>query len=194
MAEGAVVDPAVLFPDKREVWLELGFGGGEHLAAQAEANPDVGFIGTELFLNGIGSLLRHVRDRQLANVRIADADSFRLIRALTPASIARVSLLFPDPWPKVRHHRRRFVREETLDLLAAVMKDGAEFRFATDHADYCAWALARILRHPAFVWPAETAADWRSRSPDWPATRYEQRALAVGRQPVFLRFLRRPRA
>lgn len=193
VADGAGIDPAALFPGKREVWLELGFGGGEHLAAQAEAHPDVGVIGTELFLNGIGSLLRHVRDRQLTNVRVADIDSFRLIGALAPASIARVFLLFPDPWPKVRHHRRRFVRDESLDLVARLLRDGGEFRFATDHADYCTWALARIVRHPAFAWAAESPADWRERPPDWPATRYEQRALAAGRKPVFLSFFRRPR-
>ncbi len=193
VAEGAVIDPAAVFPDKREVWIELGFGGGEHLAAQAEAHPDVGIIGTELFLNGIGSLLRHVRDRQLDNVRIADTDSFKLVSALAPASVARVFLLFPDPWPKVRHHRRRFVRTETLDLLARLLKDGGEFRFATDHTEYCTWALARIVRHPDFVWNAEGPADWRERPADWPETRYEQRARAAGRKPVFLSFSRRPR-
>ncbi len=175
------------------MWLELGFGGGEHLAWQAAQNPDVGILGCELFINGVASLLRHVREQQLAHVRVADTDSFRVLSALPPASIDRAFLLFPDPWPKLRHHRRRFVRRDVLDLLASVLTDGAEFRFATDHAEYCTWALARVLNHVAFAWTAESARDWRQRPADWPPTRYEERAIAAGRRPVFLTFRRLPR-
>lgn len=191
--EGQRLDVAALFPGVRAVWLELGFGGGEHLAWQAAANPDVGIVGCELFINGVASLLRHVRDQGLAHVRIADTDSFRVLSALPPASIDRAFLLFPDPWPKARHHRRRFVRPDVLDLLAKVLSDGAEFRFATDHAEYCTWALARVLRHGAFAWTAESARDWRERPADWPPTRYEERGRAAGRAPVFLTFCRLPR-
>lgn len=150
-------------------------------------------LGCEVFQNGVASLLRHVREQGLANVRIAETNSFRVLGSLPETSIGRAFLLFPDPWPKARHHRRRFVRGEVLDLLARALADGAEFRFATDHADYCAWVLARLLAHPAFAWAAEHPADWRVRPADWPPTRYEERALAAGRSPVFLTFQRRPR-
>jgi tRNA (guanine-N7-)-methyltransferase len=192
--DGKTLDVAALFPGVRSVWLELGFGGGEHLAWQAAHHPDVGILGCELFINGVASLLRHVRDQDLAHVRIADTDSFRVLSALPAQSIDRVFLLFPDPWPKARHHRRRFVRRDVLDLLAKVLRDGAEFRFATDHSEYCTWALARVLRHGSFAWTAERPGDWRERPADWPPTRYEERAIAAGRSPVFLTFRRLPRA
>jgi tRNA (guanine-N7-)-methyltransferase len=191
--EGARLDLAALFPGADQVWLEFGFGAGEHVAWQAAHHPNVGVLGCELFINGVASLVRHVHEQRLANVRIADTDSFRVLSALPEASIARAFLLFPDPWPKVRHHRRRFVRAEILDLLAKALVDGAEFRLATDHSGYCTWALARLIAHGAFDWRAERAADWRERPADWPPTRYEQRARAAWRSPVFLTFRRRLR-
>ncbi len=188
------LDPVDLFsPPVEDVWLEIGFGGGEHLAAQAAAHRSVGLIGCEVFENGIAKLLAEVEREALANVRILTDDARLLIAALTPASIGRVFILFPDPWPKQRHHKRRIVDPTTLDRLAAVMKDGAELRLATDDLAYLGWMLARVPVHPAFAWLAERPADWRTRPADWPATRYEAKAIAAGRQPYFLRLRRRAR-
>jgi tRNA (guanine-N7-)-methyltransferase len=175
------------------VWLEAGFGGGEHLAAQAVAHPAIGMIGAEVFQNGIVKLLGEVERRQLANIRVFTDDVRLLLAALPEAALARVFILFPDPWPKLRHQKRRLVSTETLDRLALVMADGAELRLATDDADYFAWMLERLAPHPAFEAPAQAAADRRQRPADWPPTRYEEKALAAGRQPQFLRFRRRVR-
>jgi tRNA (guanine-N7-)-methyltransferase len=189
-----VLDPSALFdPRPEEVWLEIGFGSGEHLAVQAAAHPAIGLIGCEVFENGIAKLLAEVQRRAVANVRILTDDARLLIAALPPASIGRVFILFPDPWPKQRHHKRRIVAAETLDALAAIMTDGAELRLATDDLNYLAWILARVPVHPAFAWLAEGPSDWRVRPTDWPATRYEAKAIAAGRRPYFLRLRRRPR-
>jgi tRNA (guanine-N7-)-methyltransferase len=188
-----MLDPAALFaPPVNDVWLEIGFGGGEHLAAQAAAHRDVGIIGCEVFENGIAKLLGEVERQALANVRILADDARLLVAALPAASIGRVFILFPDPWPKQRHHKRRIVAHETLDALAAIMKDGAELRLATDDVGYLGWMLACAPVHPAFAWLAEGPADWRTRPADWPGTRYEAKAIAAGRRPYFLH-LRRAR-
>lgn len=185
------VDPDRLFAaPPREVWLEIGFGGGEHLAWQAAHNPDVGIIGCEPFVNGVASLLSAMRDRELDNVRVLPDDVRPLLDRLAPASIGRVFVLFPDPWPKARHHRRRIVSSPVLDRLAAAMSAGAELRLATDDMGYLRWMLERLSAHPAFEWTARGPEDWRSRPADWPATRYEQKALRQGRRPVYLRFRR----
>ena len=176
-----------------EVWLEIGFGGGEHLAWQAERHPDVGLLGAEYFVNGVAVLLRLLRDRDLDNVRIMLGDGRALLDALPPDSLGRVFILFPDPWRKMRHHKRRIVQRETLDRLAELMKDGAELRLATDHPDYLRWILDKVCAHPDFQWLAESPGDWRERPPDWPPTRYELKALGQGGRPVFLRFRRRAR-
>ncbi len=192
--EGARLDPAALFgAGAREVWLEIGFGSGEHLAWQAEHHPEVGFLGAEPYVNGVASLLRHVSDRDLANLRVLQGDGRALLDALPEASLSRAFVLFPDPWPKVRHHKRRLIRRGTLDRLAACLKDGAELRIATDHGDYLAWILERATAHPDLRWLAEGPGDWHRRPDDWPATRYEEKAVAEGRIPVYLRFRRRPR-
>ncbi|HEX3498921.1 MAG TPA: tRNA (guanosine(46)-N7)-methyltransferase TrmB [Stellaceae bacterium] len=200
LPENGTLDPAALFDptaflDKgpREIWLEIGFGGGEHLAAQAAAHRDIGMIGCEVFENGIAKLLGEIERQELANIRILTDDARLLLAALPEASISRVFILFPDPWPKQRHHKRRIVTGQTLDTLAALMKDGAQLRLATDDVDYLGWMLARVPLHPAFAWLAEGPADWRSRPQDWPATRYEAKAIAAGRRPYFLRLRRRPR-
>ena len=181
-------------PGLAAVWLEIGFGGGEHLAWQAESRPDVGFLGCELYVNGIASLIRHIDERGLANVRICDTEAMALLCALPDASIGRTFLLFPDPWPKKRHHKRRFVRAASLTELARVMADSAELRFATDDGPYARWTLAAALAHPAFDWPAEAPDDWRRRPADWPETRYEAAARTEGAHPVYFTFRRRPRA
>ncbi len=189
------LDPRSAFAEPpREIWLEIGFGGGEHLAEQALSHPDIGFIGCEVFENGVAKLLALIERRRLANVRIFNDDARLLIAALPPASIGRVFILFPDPWPKRRHHKRRIVSAETLEGLARIMTAGAELRLATDDRDYLVWMLDLVCRHPAFEWTARRPADWRERPSDWPATRYEAKARTAGRAPFFLGFRRRPRA
>jgi tRNA (guanine-N7-)-methyltransferase len=195
LPERGLLDPAALFAAPvRKIWLEIGFGGGEHLAEQAERHPDIGFIGCEVFENGVVKLLGEIDRRGLGNVRIYADDARPLLAALEPHSIARVFFLFPDPWPKARHHKRRLVAPATLDRLSEIMTDAAELRLATDDPSYLAWMLEHTIAHPAFAWTARGPADWRERPDDWPATRYEQKARNAGRSPAFLRFVRRERS
>ncbi|MEZ5668419.1 MAG: tRNA (guanine(46)-N(7))-methyltransferase TrmB [Alphaproteobacteria bacterium] len=175
------------------LWLEIGFGGGEHLAWQAEANPGIGMIGCEPFMNGVASLLRHIAERGLANVRIHAGDARDAIDRLADASVGRAFILFPDPWPKRRHRERRIVSPQTLDALARVMADAAELRLASDDPTQIRWMLQVAPPHPAFRWLAEGPEDWQARSPDWPETRYEAKARQAGRAPLFLRLQRRVR-
>ena len=194
LPENGRLDPASLFAvPSRDIWLEIGFGGGEHLAAQAEEHPDVCFIGSEVFENGVVKLLGEIDRRGLTNVRIYPNDARPLLAALAPCSIGRVFILFPDPWPKARHHKRRLVAPTTLDRLAEIMTDRAELRLATDDPGYLSWMLEHATSHPDFAWTARRPADWRERPTDWPATRYELKAREAGRAPAFLRFTRRPR-
>lgn len=175
------------------VRLEIGFGGGEHLAAQALANPEIGFVGSEVYVNGVASLARHVQSHGLTNIRVFDNDVRHLLPALRDNSLARVSLLFPDPWPKSRHAKRRFVGPAMLDEIARLLVDGGEFRVASDHPVYIAWTLMHAPRHPAFRWLVCGPEDWRRRPDDSVATRYEEKARVAGRAPVFLTFARRSR-
>jgi tRNA (guanine-N7-)-methyltransferase len=192
-AEPARIDLAELFGGRLPsggVWLEVGFGAGEHLVWQAEHNPDVGLIGCEPFINGVAKCLAHIERTGVTNVRLF-ADDARLVMAALPAqSLDRVFVLFPDPWPKMRHHKRRFVQRATLDRLAGLMRPGAELRLATDDPSYLPWMVEQACSHPAFEWLAERPVDWRGRPHDWPPTRYERKMLA-GHKPVFLRFRRR---
>ncbi len=184
------VDPIALFDDARDLWLEIGFGGGEHLAEQAASRPEIGFIGCEPFVNGVARLLAHIENRNLSNIRIFPDDVRLLLDRLPPASVERAFLLFPDPWPKRRHSGRRFIQAATLDRLARVMPAGALLRVASDDMGYIRWTLFHARRHPAFEWTARKAADWRSRPADWPPTRYEEKALTDGRNCVYLAFHR----
>jgi tRNA (guanine-N7-)-methyltransferase len=188
---GERLDPRTLFglPPKA-IWLEVGFGGGEHLAWQADAHPDVGVIGGEVFLNGIASLLGHIERLGIGNVRIFAEDVRRLFPALPDACLQRVFVLFPDPWPKKRHIERRFIGSDNLDQLSRLMEDGAELRIATDDAVYKAWALSQMALREDFE---NVTGDPLVKAEDWPATRYETKARAQGRQPIFLRYLRKPR-
>jgi tRNA (guanine-N7-)-methyltransferase len=189
--DSGTLDPFALFPTRpSSVWLEIGFGAGEHLAWQAEQHPMIGFIGCEVFENGVVRLLGEIERRNLPNVRIFADDAQFLLEALPAASIGRVFILFPDPWPKARHHKRRLVARPTLDRLATIMTREAELRLATDDPDYLRWMLAHLTEHPDFAWLARRPADWRERPPDWPPTRYEAKARAAGRTPGFLRFAR----
>lgn len=193
--EGGTVDPKRLFdPLPSAVWVEIGFGGGEHLLWQAEHRPDVGMIGAEIFQDGIAKLLRRVEDQKLErNVRLHHGDGRTLLDRLPDASIEKIFVLFPDPWPKTKHHKRRIVQQEQLDQIARVLVDDGELRLATDDPSYQRWMLIEMQRHPAFCWTARRPAGWRERGDDWPATRYELKAVGQGRQPVFLRYRRRPR-
>jgi tRNA (guanine-N7-)-methyltransferase len=171
------------------VWLEVGFGAGEHLIWQAEQNPGVGLIGCEPYLNGVAKCLAHIERTGLTNVRLFTDDARLVMAALPAGSLSRVFVLFPDPWPKTRHHKRRFVQRDNLDRLAELMLPGAELRLATDDPSYLPWMVEHACTHPAFAWLAEGPADWRARPADWPGTRYEQKMLAG--KPVFLRLQRR---
>ena len=169
------------------LWLEIGFGGGEHLAWQAERHPEVTLIGAEVWLNGVASLLDLVERQGLANVRIFDADVTELIEALPPACLERIFVLFPDPWPKARHRKRRFINETSMARLSGLLVDGGELRLATDIEDY-ALDMERALEGGSDL-------QWsHHRASDWPATRYEAKARAAGREPVFFSAVRRHRS
>lgn len=177
----------------REIWIEIGFGGGEHIAHQARLAPDIGILGAEVFEGGIVKLVDAADREALGNVRIYTEDARMLIRALPDASIARAFLLFPDPWPKLRHHERRFVQGETLAELARVLIDGGRLRVASDIPDYVAWTRARLAGSPAFSPPAVLYDGSGPRPPELPVTRYEEKAIAAGRRATYLEAARRSR-
>ena len=210
---------AAYFENASEVWLEIGFGAGEHLLWQAAAHPHIGIIGVEPYVAGTAKLLSKlvslspsggegrglsrrshsakadegavVPPLKHSNIRLYTDDAREVIAALPDASLSRVFLLFPDPWPKTRHHKRRFVQMEMLDQLARVMRKGAEFRFASDDLGYLVWTLERLSAHPELKWLARSPDAWRRRPADWPETRYEAKAIAAGRACNYLRFVRR---
>ncbi len=175
--------------DKRPVWLEVGFGGGEHMVHQAARNPGIGIIGCEPYINGVAMLLGKIRRAGVDNVAVHPGDARDLMDVLPEASIDRAFLLYPDPWPKARHHRRRFVTEEHLVPLARCLKPGAVLRVATDIEDYVRQTLEQVPRY-GFDWLAERPSDWRDPWDDWLSTRYEQKALREGRTPHYLTFVR----
>lgn len=184
------IDPLALMPGAAEVWLEIGFGGGEHMAAQAARRPDVLILGAEPFLNGAASALRHLDEQAIESVRLHVGDVRDVTTALPSACLDRIFILFPDPWPKARHNKRRLVQDETIAGWARVLKPGGRLRFATDWADYGAWTLERFLNAPKFAWPAHRAQDWRTPPEDHVTTRYETKKLG-DIAPVFFDFERR---
>jgi len=186
---GGPVSPAALMPAAREVWLEIGFGGGEHMAAQAARAPDVLILGAEPFVNGVASAVRHIDEQGLGNVRLHDDDVRELIARLPDASLARVFILFPDPWPKTRQQKRRLVQPELVAELARTLRPGGRLRFASDVMSYVDSALERFAAHPAFHWQAGRADDWRVPPADHITTRYEEKRLGDC-APVFLDFVR----
>ena len=191
LATPAPADPRALFSFRPEALrLEIGFGGGEHLIAQAEANPRCAFIGCEPFINGMAKALAAIEAKGLVNVRLYQGDASFLLDWLPESSLDRIDLLYPDPWPKRRHWKRRFIQEESIVKLARVLKRSGEFRFASDWPDYVGWTLQRLTRAPTFAWTAERADDWRKPWPDFVRTRYEQKALREGRVPCYLAFRR----
>ena len=184
-------DARSLFPSTvQELRLEIGFGGGEHLIDAATREADVGFIGCEPFVNGVAKLLAAIEQSGGQNVRLYRGDAALVLDRLPEASLSRVYLFYPDPWPKRRQRKRRFVNPEVLDFLARAMRRGAELRFATDIDDYAAWTLARVRAHSAFSWRAASALDWTRPWEGWRSTKYERKAMAEGRKPVYLTFLR----
>jgi tRNA (guanine-N7-)-methyltransferase len=180
-------DLRALFGGVDDVRLEIGFGGAEHLIAQAKANPRTGFIGSDGFINAIAKALAAIEADGLANIRLHHGDASELIGWL-PEALTRIDLLYPDPWPKRRHWKRRFIQDDSLKRLARILKSGGELRFATDIADYAVYALARVLRSQDFVWTAERADDWRKAWADFAGTRYEAKAKREGRVPAYFTF------
>lgn len=188
--ETGPIDARSLFGDDRPLEVEIGFGAGEHLAGQAAMRPGTGFIGCEPFLNGVVGALNHVRDGALENVRLHMGDALEVIERLPDESLDRVYLLHPDPWRKARHAKRRMVNHGPLDLIAAKLKPGAEFRLGTDDPTYCRWSMMVMNGRRDFEWQARTPADFLTRPVDWPETRYERKARAAGREVWYFRYLR----
>jgi tRNA (guanine-N7-)-methyltransferase len=178
-----------LFPTPvDEVRLEIGFGGGEYMISQAQASPRIGFIGVEPFLNGMAKALAAIAAQSLSNIRLHHGDATEVLAWLPAASLTRVDLPYPDPWPKRRHWKRRFVQDSSIAAITRVLRSGGEFRFATDIADYATWTLRHMLRFPDLEWTAERADDWRHAWPGFAGTRYEAKARREGRAPCYLIF------
>lgn len=188
--EAGPIDLVQLFPQAEEIWLEVGFGGGEHLAWQAAHNPDVSMIGAEPFINGVAKLLTQIDEQNLENIRVHFGDARPLMEALPDASLAKVFVLHPDPWPKARHHKRRMISPWFFAQAARLLKSGGILRVASDIPDYIRWTLMHARHAPDFEWTAERADDWKRRPDDWPQTRYEAKALREGRKPAYLTFAR----
>jgi tRNA (guanine-N7-)-methyltransferase len=175
-------------PPVDAVRLEIGFGGGEHLIAEARAFPRLGFIGCEPYVNGMAKILAQIEAHKVGNIRLLAGDAASLLAWAPPQSLTRVDLIHPDPWPKRRHWKRRFVQDATVAAIARVLKPGGEFRFVSDIADYCGWTLAHLARAPDLVWTAERASDWRLPWTDYTMTRYGRKAEREGRHAAYLRF------
>lgn len=195
MSGDAPVVPNQLFQkpvDRTE--LEIGFGGGEHLLAKAQSNPDTGFIGCEPFIDGMAKMVSAVVDNHLTNVRLFDDDAVQLLDRMKPRSIDKVYLLYPDPWPKKRHRKRRFVNPNNIAKIHRILKPGGRWMIATDIADYVNWALFHITHNGGFQWLATNAGDWKVPPQDWQPTRYEKKAIREGRYPTYLMFEKNPKA
>jgi len=189
-ASGAI-DARTLFGDDRPLELEIGFGSGEHLAGQAMMRPDHGFIGCEPFLNGVVGALGHLEQQRIGNVRLHMGDAIEVLERLPDASLTRAYLLHPDPWPKARHAKRRFMNKGPIDLIARKLKPGSLFRFGTDHPIYCRWAMMVMGQRDDFEWLGKTPRDFLVRPDDWPETRYEKKARKLGHEVWYMRYRRR---
>jgi tRNA (guanine-N7-)-methyltransferase len=188
-------EPAALFDQPVEALrVEIGFGGGEHLIAEALASPRTGFIGCEPYVNGMAKILTQIEAHKIDNIRLFPGDASELLASLPRASLVRIDLIHPDPWPKRRHWKRRFVQDATIAEMARVLRPGGEFRFVSDMANYCAWTLAHLARSPDFLWLAERAADWNTPWPHYTMTRYGRKAAREGRRAAYLRFRREDNA
>lgn len=173
-----------------EIHFEIGFGDGQHLAGQAKNNPHIGYIGAEVFKNGVANLLSLIKDNETDNVRVFDDDVRLLFAKIPEGFLNRVYVLFPDPWPKKRHAPRRFINQKNLNEIARILKKGGILRVATDHKIYKGWTLRQLKENSNFEWTAQTSNDWRFEPKDWVKTKYQQKALKEGRKPVFLDFIR----
>jgi tRNA (guanine-N7-)-methyltransferase len=192
ITQGAPADARAMFdPPAEELRLEIGFGGGEHLAAEAAAFPATGFIGCEPYVNGMAKILAQIEARNIGNIRLLAGDAAELLAWLPLASLSRIDLIHPDPWPKRRHWKRRFVQDKTIAAMARVLKGGGEFRFVCDIDDYCAWTLSHLSRSSDFTWIAERADDFRRPWDGYTMTRYGRKAAREGRKAAYLRFRRR---
>ncbi len=192
LSRPAPTDLRTLFPVAvSAVALEIGFGGGENMIAQAQARPLTGLIGVEPFVNGMAKALTAISTAGLKNIRLHFDDAATLLRWLPDASLARIELIHPDPWPKRRHWKRRFVQDATIKEFARLLRSGSDFRFVTDIADYASWTLQRLLRSADFEWTAQCADDWRKPWSDFAGTRYHAKAARAERAPCFLVFRRR---
>ncbi len=194
------IDRAVPCPDRLadlfpvpvdDIRLEIGFGGGEHLIHAAIEAPDTGFIGVEPFVEGMAKAVAAIVATDLRNIRLHDGDAGELLDWLPPSSLSGVDLLYPDPWPKRRHWKRRFVNPQNLDRIARVLKPESALRFVSDVNSYVEWTLLHLTRRPDFAWIAQSADDWRKPFPGWPGTRYEVKALGQHRRPAYLTFRKR---
>jgi tRNA (guanine-N7-)-methyltransferase len=179
---------ALFDPPADEVRLEIGFGGGEHLIAEALAFPNKGFVGCEPYVNGMAKILTRIEAHNITNIRLFAGDATELLAWVPPRSIARIDLIHPDPWPKRRHWKRRFVQDASIAAMARALKPHGEFRFVSDIADYCAWTLAHLARSGDFIWMAERASDWRLPWDGYTMTRYGRKAEREGRVAAYLRF------
>jgi tRNA (guanine-N7-)-methyltransferase len=189
---GHTIDPRTIFCGKvSEVWLEIGFGHGEHLLGQAASHPTVGLIGCDPWIDGVAALLARSDPALLARLRVLADDARPFLKALNDASLGRIFILFPDPWPKRRHHRRRLIQADTLHQIARSLRPGGELFFASDHAGYVRWTLALAAEEPALQWCARRPADWRRPPEGWVTTRYQRKAEARGAVCHYLRFCRR---
>jgi tRNA (guanine-N7-)-methyltransferase len=192
LTKPAPVDVGELFPTGvRAIRLEIGFGGGEHLLYRAAEDPEIGLIGVEPFINGLAKVTAALRVRPMPNLRLFQEDAIMLLDWLPEGSLDGIDLFYPDPWPKKRHWKRRFVNPSNLDRFARVLKSGGLFRFASDIDTYVNWTLRHCRAHADFEWQALVSADWTRPYPGWPGTRYEAKALREGRKPAYLSFLRR---
>jgi tRNA (guanine-N7-)-methyltransferase len=188
LSQPAPADLRALFGDVDNVRLEIGFGGAEHLIDQAKTNPRSGFIGSDAFINGVAKALTAIDEHKPANIRLHHGDASELLDWLPAGALTRIDLLYPDPWPKRRHWKRRFIQDDSLKRLARILMPGGELRFATDIADYAVYALTRVLRSPEFTWTAECADDWHKAWPGFCGTRYEAKAKREGRVPAYFIF------
>ncbi len=192
LPEGDIADLRALCPRPVEaVRLEIGFGGGEHLLMRMRESPQIGFIGVEPFINGMAKFLAVAEREGLTNIRVWDGDAALMLPHLPAGSLDAIDLLYPDPWPKRRQRKRRFVSDRTLGLFARALRPGGRFRFASDIDDYVGWTLSRLLTSPDFDWTDERAEDWRRPYPGWIRTRYEAKAVEAGRVSSYLTALRR---
>lgn len=191
LTKPAPADLRTLFAGVDSVRVESGFGGGEHLMTEATAHPNTGFIGIEPFINGMAKALVVIDERKLSNIRLHHGDATDMLAWLPKSSLARFDLLYPDPWPKKRHWKRRFVQDKSVAEIASAVRPGGEFRFASDIPSYIEWTLTRLLRSPDFIWTAEQADDWRKPWPGFTRTRYEAKAVREGRAPCYLIFRRK---